>query len=639
MDPTEGIPRPLVRGIQIAVNKSDDKPKHWSSMTEVLSDWNGAFTAVIDSSTPHLWFPEEVCNRFAEALNITYNDTYGLYTLTNDQYRSFSSKDAMEFTFSLTSYDNHDDFGLPLQVPGVVNITLPLKAFVSLLEYPYHSQIKYGDPAIPYFTLKKSSNKNFVIGRSFLQEAYLITRFDSASYSVHQARFPAVGDAELQQVKQPNNSPYPGPPGPKTEGLSTGQMVGIAVGVVLLCVVVLCAFCLYCRRRRRLRKSKAADETKDSKDSASTLASDLPRTPVSRIFSKIARRAKSRRAARGNGQDTQVPLEAPDCQIYELPAPVPPVELDGGSDESSDLGETELGTDNTENLSAYELARRKLDRQLQGPVPAYSPPADGAILSPEKSIPDLRPAEIHNVTDQPSPISPTRSRGGDSNTLPGSEPSPVSPRADWNSPDLPSPVTASLPPRSLSTGAGSGGGRTESVTAGTHRSRSTTSTLAASPAGDSLPIPPASFQRTPIDPSRVVCLGPLPENVQIHRSSMVPRVVGSDGRSIPLPMFNATSMPSEGSLGSNYTEEEERFVEEMTRQTSQSQARSHHTGHQPSRRNEDQRTTLPSHPEETSQANGTSHSDPDSIRHRLDPGRDLIHVPQMAEKRYSWEHD
>ncbi|UNI21949.1 hypothetical protein JDV02_007888 [Purpureocillium takamizusanense] len=638
LDPKEGIPRPLVRGIQVAVNNVDDKPKHWSSMTEILSDWSSSFTAIVDSSTPHLWLPEEVCNRFVHALNITYNDTYGLYTLTNDQYRSFTSKDAVQFTFSLTSYDNHDNFGLPLQVPGVVNITLPLKAFVSLLEYPYHSQIKYGDPAVPYFNLKRTKGKTFILGRSFLQEAYLITRFDSAAYSIHQARFPAEGDAELQAVKQPNNSPYPGPPPPKTEGLSTGQMVGIAVGVVLLCVVMISALCLYCRRRKRLRKAKAADET-EGKDSASTLASDSPRTPVSRIFSKIARRAKSRRVARGNEQDAQVPFEAPDCQIYELPAPVPPVELDGGSDESSDFGETELGTDNTENLSAYELARRKLDRQLQGPVPAYSPPDDGAMLSPEKSIPDLRPAEIHFVTDQPSPISPTRSRGGDSNTLPGSEPSPVSPRADWNGSEPPSPVTASLPPRSSSKGTRSGVGKTESVTSGTHRSRSTISTVPATPAADSQPIPSTSIQRTPIDPSRVICLGPLPENIQARRSHPIPRIVGSDGRSIPLSMFNTTSMPSEGSLGSNYTEEEERYVEEMTRQTGPSQARPYHASHQPSRRNEDQRTTLPSHPEETVQAKSTAHSDSSSIRPRLDPGRDLIHVPQMAEKRYSWEHD
>ncbi|KAJ6444342.1 hamartin [Purpureocillium lavendulum] len=118
----------------------------------------------------------------------------------------------------------------------------------------------------------------------------------------------------------------------------------------------------------------------------------------------------------------------------------------------------------------------------------------------------------------------------------------------------------------------------------------------------------------------------------------MPRVVGSDGRSIPLSMFNATSMPSEGSLGSNYTEDEERYVEELTRHTSPSQARSYHSAHQqPPRRNENR--ALQPHTEEPTEGHDTLQSDSGSIRPRLDPGRDLIHVPQMADKRYSWEND
>ncbi|POR38930.1 Candidapepsin [Tolypocladium paradoxum] len=645
MTPGETIPRTLVRGIQVAANKREDELHVWRSQTEILSDWNSSFTAMIDSSTPYLWLPEAVCDRFAQALKLTYNSTFDLYTLTNQQYRDYTSKNALAFTFSLTSFDNNDNFGLPLEVAGVVNITLPLQAFVSLLQYPFKGAINYADPAVPYFTLRKSRDNSFVIGRAFLQESYIIAKFDEARYSIHQALFPAnpERDARLQKIKQSTNSPFPPPPTPAhNDPLSTGQMVGIAVGAVVMCVTMLLGCCCW-RRRSRSRRGKDSDEVDDNKDSTSTLTPDSPKTPVSRILSKLARRKQSRRTRRDTGDGVQCPLEAPDCEIYELPAPAPPAELDGGSDDNSIIGETGLRTDNRHDLSAYELARRKLDRQLQGPVPAYTPPADGTMLPPEKQIPGLRPAQVNQLPDQPSPISPTRSRGGDSNSFPASEPSPISPRTEWNahSIDLPSPVTASMPPRSISPGTGSRGGQTSSLPGGTGRSRSVTSTAPVSPTADTLPsIPAASFQRTPIDPSKIVCLGPLPENVQIRHQNSMPRAVGTDGQSIPTPMFNAISLASEGSLGSNYTEEEDRIVEEMTRQASLSHVRSSQSyQHASSHGGGQDWAPLPSHAEESAQSSRLSEPEASSGRGRIDPGRDLIHVPQMAEERYSWEEE
>ncbi|KAM4064641.1 eukaryotic aspartyl protease [Hirsutella rhossiliensis] len=419
----ESIPHTLVRGIQVAANNSGDQPDIWSSPVEILSDWNSSFTAMIDSSTPYLWLPEPVCTRFAEALNLTYNSTYELYTLSNELYRDYTSNNSLTFTFSLTSYDNHDNFGMPLEVPGLVNITLPLQAFVSLLEYPFaRGAIKYGDPAVPYFTLRKSKNDTFVIGRTFLQESYLITKFDESLYSVHQALFPAnpERDAKLVPIRQPSNSPYPPPPRPhQDEELTTAQMAGIAVGAVLLCTVIVVGCCYFRRRRRQSRKGKSKDDVDNHNDSASTLAPDSPNTPVSKIFSKIVCRkhSQSRRGAAdtdkaGNMNDAgvvgnQAPLEAPDCQIYELSASAAPIELDAGSDRHS-IGEMELATENPQDLSAYEVARRRMEMQLRGPVPAYSPPTDGTILQPEKAMPNPRLLDTSQATLQPFPTSPMR---------------------------------------------------------------------------------------------------------------------------------------------------------------------------------------------------------------------------------------
>ena len=322
MNQTEGVPRPLVRGIEVHSNSSG-KPAGWDSATQILLDYSQAFTAVIDTTTPYLWLPPSVCDHFAKALNLVYNDTFDLYTLTNDQYRQYSSNSSLQFTFSLSSLDNRDNFGLPLDVNGVVNITVSIQAFISLLQYPFgKGAIPYGAPAVPYFTLRKSPNNNFVIGNAFMQEAYVITKYDSGTFSVHQAQFPSnpVGGAQLQKIIQPPNSPYPPPLDPNAgNGLSTGDMVGIAVGAVALFFLsVLACFC-FKRRRRRQQLAVSADMLENGKDSASILTPDA-QSPVSRMFSRIVGRKRSRQNGTAAAVSANDPSEAPDHQIYELSA-------------------------------------------------------------------------------------------------------------------------------------------------------------------------------------------------------------------------------------------------------------------------------------------------------------------------------
>lgn len=638
----ESIPRTLVRGIQLAAKKTEDRPASWSSSELILSNWTSSFTAMIDSSTPYLWLPDPICNRIASALNLTYNNTFDLYTLPDHLYRQYSADSSIAFTFSLTSFDNHDNFGSPLEVPGLVNITVPLRAFVSYLEYPFaRGAIRYGDPAVPYFTLRRSQNDSFILGRTFLQEAYLVTKFDEALYSIHQALFPtnAVADANLVPIRQPKNSPYPPPPTPKSnDELTPAQMIGIALGAVLLCVAILAAW-YYCRRRSRANHGhgkKAVED--DHNDSASTLAPESPKTPVSKILSKIGCRKQSlsRRAATDSGRLTSpiepMPVEAPDCQVFELAASVSPVELEAASDRNS-IEDTELGTHDSGQMSPYELARLKIERQLRGPVPEYTPPADGTVVTESKTAaPDLPPSDPAREADEHlSPTSPARSAAG--GWIPShpatSEPSPVSPHGDVEQrfATLPSPVTLCVHARSGPSEAGSHTtDHADFLTFSTSRSHGDSSTR------------DSSHNRITIDPSKVVCLGPLPENLHIERHHMMTRLVDADGRGVSLALFNAAAVPSEGSLGSNYTEEEDRMVEEMTRGESHSQPRSSSSRRRTSTSSGDgdEGPSLQYHAEEPPPREPPEARIADDGG-RIDPGRDLVHVPQLADKRYSWE--
>lgn len=663
----DNSPRVSVRSMSVY---NSDKPNSWSSSTNVLSTYNDTFMALVDSTTPYLWLPESICDSFASALNLTYNDTFKLYTLSNSQYQDYSNSNAYSFTFSLASIDNNDNFGLPLSAPGVVNITIPIKSFVGSLSYPFAKEaIKYGQPAVPYFMLRKATNgTNTIIGRSFLQEAYIRTKYDSGVFSLHQASFPGDPDKDikLNAIKQPSNSPYPPPPSTKDRhGLTTPQMIGIAVGVVAFCTLLVTGLCFWRRRRKQKKCSEAASKEVDAQDTSSTIAPDSPMTPISRILSKIVRRKRSRRAT--TTTQTRGPMEAPASEIYELPAPLPPAELAAhNEDDDSILGDTEAGTDDSHNLSAYELARRKLARQLAGPVPAYAPPANG-IMPVEKDMHiDTNVVQTTTITHPPPTyhmhnVSPVRSHEGlGTNSLPGTLPSPVSPRTDWNTNDLPSPITASLHPHSASSQSGStgrrrGGSNTMNGTASDSGSASRSSSNSSSNADGqqrskegnvTFPLPQASFQRTPIEPSKVVCLGPLPEHVSLFRQQMLPNATGTR-RSLTgptRPVNNSHHRPSTGSLGSNFTDEEDALEEEMTRQSIMSVSRSQGlqgAARPPTLTNPLIRTVLPRRTEEednVSPTSDTSGSGSSSSGGRIG-GDDLIHVPQMAEKRYSWEEE
>ncbi|KAJ3479275.1 hypothetical protein NLG97_g8358 [Lecanicillium saksenae] len=664
---SDNSPRVNVRGISVY---NDHKPSAWSSSTNVLSDYDDRFTGLVDSTTPYLWLPAKICESFATALNLTYNETFKLYTLTNQQYQDYSTSDAYSFTFSLSSIDNLDNFGLPLSAPGVVNITIPIKTFIGSLSYPFAKEaIKYGQPGVPYFMLRKATNSSeVIIGRSFLQETYIRTKYDSGVFSIHQASFPKDPnkDAKLVHITQPGNSPYPPPPPNKAHhhGLATAQMIGIAVGVVAFCTLLFAGLWFWCRRRKQNKRGEVATKEDEAQDTSSTIAPDSPMTPVSRILSKIVRRKRSRRAT--TATTASAPMEAPASEIYELPAPLPPAELAAHhEDDDSMLGDTEAGTDDSQNLSAYELARRKLARQLAGPVPAYAPPENG-VMPIEKDM-EIETNAIQTTTiPHPQPtyhhhnISPVRSHEGlGTNSLPGTLPSPVSPRTDWNTNDLPSPITASLHPNSASSQSGSTGRRRGgSNTMGTVSESSSASRSNSNSSSNSndqhqsrenkvtFPLPQASFQRTPIEPSKVVCLGPLPENVNLFRQRMLPGGTGTTGQSSTGPtgpINNSHHRPSTGSLGSNYTDDEDAMMEEMTRQSviSASRTQGSQSGSRPTFTNPLIRTVLPPRTEEEENVSPTSDrsgSGSHSSGGRID-GDDLIHVPQMAEKRYSWEEE
>ncbi|KAI0177804.1 aspartic peptidase domain-containing protein [Pestalotiopsis sp. NC0098] len=704
LNTTTRQPEALIRAITASVSSTDLAPSGWNSTSSSLSTFDDAVVALIDSSTPYLWLPTAICDRFADALNLTWNETFGLYTFANNEtYASYSDTD-LAFTFSLSSNDNRDNFGDPLNVAGVVNLTISANAFAQTLRYPFMSLFQYGDAAIPYFPLRRADNgTQIIIGRSFLQEAYIKMDYESSTFSLHQALFPdnPTTNTTIITVKSSTDSPYPdaGSASGSTEGtLSTAAIVGIVVGACVVLASII--FALFCFRRRRRQQKGAMIEVDSFKDTTSSVDSECPRTPVARIFRSITRRMPGKRSKRIPAHevsgDTSQPYEAAGRERYELAVPPAPVELDA-ADAHSINGTTEFGTEDTRDLSPYEIARRKMDKQLQGPVPVYTPgssPIDPQGHSYEKGYQDVSSVPHHRRSDhslwsENRSLSPATTPTHDEYSyLPSPIPSPMTPHhTDWPPSQMPN-ISSPMPfapmstlPRSTSN-PGSGYSPTSPSSLNQARSISRSASTAGSPTSPTAHFAQHaqhmhSFQRTPIDEqTKVVCLGPLPSNIRPPGPTVAPRAGNSAGPAFAMPTISSAAESRRQSmvdtLGSNFTVEEEENIrneiehngtfgsfgladEPIDEEDPPPEATADHTSRGPGGHGHGplELVHIPQMPVPASVTSDAGRLQgridfvhvptpvdpsitPTSATQRLN-GFDLVHVPQPATKRYSWE--
>lgn len=114
-----------------------------------------SLVAVVDSTTPYLYLPLEVCRQFEKAFGIVYDPTSELYLVNNTLHERLLQQSA-NVTLTLTNSTGK----------VLVDITLPYQAFDLTAEYPLVAR------SSRYFPLKRATNNSRVtLGRTFFQEA------------------------------------------------------------------------------------------------------------------------------------------------------------------------------------------------------------------------------------------------------------------------------------------------------------------------------------------------------------------------------------------------------------------------------------------------------------------------------------
>ncbi|KAF2017234.1 acid protease [Aaosphaeria arxii CBS 175.79] len=201
--------------------------------------------SLIDSTVSHLWLPEDICDNFAVAFGLTYDNRTQLYTVNDTIHEQLTAKNP---SVTIKLVNSMQDSSV-----NFTNIVLPYAAFDLQASYPYY------DNATNYFPIRRAtSDKQYVLGRAFLQEAYLIVDYERANFTVAQAAFPdPLPAADIVTIKPPSNSTSTTSPSSSGSSLSTGAIVGIAVGgAAVLIILGVVAFFFVRRKRRRAANAK-----------------------------------------------------------------------------------------------------------------------------------------------------------------------------------------------------------------------------------------------------------------------------------------------------------------------------------------------------------------------------------------------
>ncbi|KAL9035832.1 MAG: hypothetical protein Q9180_004637, partial [Flavoplaca navasiana] len=268
-----------------------------------------SFSALVDSTVPHIWLPTAACQAFEDAFGIQWDPITNLYLVSDDQHDAMVRQNA-EVTIQLGNSLNGGD---------TISIKLPYASF----------DLEIGPPFVrtqrKYFPLRRAKDETqTTLGRAFLQEAFIVVDYDNSRFSISQAQYSQGQPSRivLTNFEESNDSgntdsTTESPSITKTSsqqsgGIGTGAIAGIAAAIAILALLA-GAYCLW---RFKFRKSsKPKDNTKGKAELEDNAE---PKVGISEAFNK-------RRASEESSDDSKKGAKHQVNEVVQTPA----AELEG----------------------------------------------------------------------------------------------------------------------------------------------------------------------------------------------------------------------------------------------------------------------------------------------------------------------
>lgn len=283
-------------------------------------------TLYIDTTVAEIWLPVEICEAFEDAFGLTYDNTTNLYLVDDLLHQTLLAQNP-SITFILNQAFSTDQ---------TVHITLPYAAFDLEAKPPYRTL----NETTKYFPLRRGADKTqWVLGRTFFQEAYVSVDWERSRFSVYQCDWTYGKSSHIVPIVSPSYASASAASKDTTD-LSTGAIVGIAVGGVLVLVFFAAAIAWWLWRRRH--NTMEAEHAGDAAGNVSPTDSDVAHSsPASErgpnVFLKAELPGQSNvnqpelsSDAKEKGSLEVVEVENTERPIYEMPGDTPTTPEAGG---------------------------------------------------------------------------------------------------------------------------------------------------------------------------------------------------------------------------------------------------------------------------------------------------------------------
>lgn len=204
------------------------------------------FTMYIDSTVAELWLPVEVCTAFEQAFGLKWDNDTDLYLVDDLLHSTLKAKNP-SVTFSL---------GQKFLTNATVDITLPYSAFDLQASKPYRGLKN----STRYFPIRRGNGeKQYVLGRTFLQEAYLTVDWERQNFSVSAVNWTYGQPKHIVPIVSPK---YTGElkAASKSRHFTTGSIIGVALGSGFGFAIMVSAVSWWFWRRRQKRNLKKVKE-------------------------------------------------------------------------------------------------------------------------------------------------------------------------------------------------------------------------------------------------------------------------------------------------------------------------------------------------------------------------------------------
>jgi hypothetical protein len=212
----------------------------------------------IDSGVSQLWLPQQVCENLAGALGLTFDNFTGLYWVNNTA-RTRLLELSPEFTFTVAANETSRE---------TTNIVLPYAAFDLEVGQPFYNTSRR------YFPIRHAPTEDlYVLGRTFLQEAYLIVDWERGNFTVSPYKHQSTGQGVIAIPPLGDDEAEGGP-----AGLRPGIIAGIVVGTLSGLAVIAIVVHVLCRRRKA-----ALQRVSDRDGTSSPFPEDKKETDLSEL--------------------------------------------------------------------------------------------------------------------------------------------------------------------------------------------------------------------------------------------------------------------------------------------------------------------------------------------------------------------